>query len=94
MQPEPDTWFAGVHLWDGLVFGSIYQGAIWFLFGCGSQLNHQGTAGFSPCFHLPGFHLSHNQNPVLKWSTQNHVKNSEGYFWLGLPLTNLHLAGF
>ena len=42
-------------------------------------------------------HLSHNQNPVLKWSTQNHVKNSEGgrsYFWLGLSLANLHLPGF
>ena len=23
--------------------------------GHGSKLNHQGTAGFSPCFHLPGF---------------------------------------
>ena len=22
-----------------------------------SKLNHQGTAGFSPCFHLPGFHF-------------------------------------
>ena len=40
---------------------------------------------------------SHNQNPVLKWSTQNHVKRKEGgrnYFGLGLPLTNLHLPGF
>ena len=27
--------------------------------GYGSQLNHQGTAGFSPWFHLPGFHLGH-----------------------------------
>ena len=25
--------------------------------GCGSKLDHQGTAGFSPCFHLPGFHF-------------------------------------
>ena len=34
--------------------------------------------------------------PVLKWSAQNQVKNSEGgrdYFWLGLPL-NLHFPGF
>ena len=23
--------------------------------GYGSKLNHQGTAGFSPCFHLPGY---------------------------------------
>ena len=34
--------------------------------GYGSKLNHQGTAGFSPCFHLPGFHfgyifLTHSQ---------------------------------
>ena len=42
-------------------------------------------------------HLSHNQNPVLKWSTQNNVKNEEGgrrgYLCLGLSLTNLHLRG-
>ena len=40
--------------------------------------------------------LSHNQNTVLKWSTQNHVKNEEGgrsYLWLGLSLTNFHLPG-
>ena len=23
------------------------------------KLNHQGTTGFSPCFHLPGFHLGY-----------------------------------
>ena len=23
----------------------------------GSKLSHQGTAGFCPCFHLPGFHF-------------------------------------
>ena len=37
--------------------------------------------------------MSHNQSPVLKWSTQNHVKNQEGgrsYLWLGLSPTNLH----
>ena len=28
-------------------------------YGYGTQLNHQGTAGFSPCFHLPGFHLGY-----------------------------------
>ena len=42
-------------------------------------------------------HQSQIQNPVLKWSTQNHVKNLEGgrsYFWLGSSLTNLHLPGF
>ena len=37
--------------------------------GCGSKLNHQGTAGFShsPWFHLPGLHFeylsTHTQNP-------------------------------
>ena len=25
----------------------------------GSKLNHQGTAGFGPCFHLPGFHFGY-----------------------------------
>ena len=25
--------------------------------GYGSKLSHQGTAGFSPCFHLPGFYI-------------------------------------
>ena len=28
-------------------------------FGYGSKLNHQGTAGLSPCFHLPGFHFGY-----------------------------------
>ena len=27
----------------GVVFGSIYQGSIGFLFGCGSKSNHQGV---------------------------------------------------
>ena len=37
--------------------------------------------------------MSHNQNPVLKWSTQNHVNSEGGYpqLWLGLSLANLHL---
>ena len=26
-------------------------------YGCGSILSHQGTAYFSPCVHLPGFHF-------------------------------------
>ena len=26
------------------------------------------------------FEVSHNQNPVLRWLTQNHVKHSEGGF--------------
>ena len=28
-------------------------------YGCGSKINHYGTAGFSPCFHLPGFHFGY-----------------------------------
>ena len=41
----------------------------------------------------PHEQMSHNQNPVLKRLTQNHVKKQEGgrYLWLGLPLTRLHL---
>ena len=27
--------------------------------GCRSTSNHQETTGFSPCFHLPGFHLGY-----------------------------------
>ena len=39
--------------------------------------------------------MSRNQNPVLLWSTQNHVQNYEGgRNGRGLPLTNLHLPGF
>ena len=39
--------------------------------------------------------MSHNQNPVLKWSTQNHasrIKQADirSYLRLGLSLTNLH----
>ena len=39
---------------------------IWGTSGYGSKLIHQGTADFSPCFHLPGFHfgylfLTHSQ---------------------------------
>ena len=42
--------------------------------------------------------VSHNQSPVLKWSTQNHasrIKKADirSYLWLGLSLTNLHLPG-
>ena len=35
--------------------------------GCGSKLNHQGTAGCSPCFLLPGFHFGY---PFL---THSHI---------------------
>ena len=61
--------------------------------------NKSHILGLSASNHLPtSFSTSESlaQNPVVKWSTQNHVKNSDGggnYFWLGLPLTNLHLPG-
>ena len=40
--------------------------------------------------------MSHNRNPVLRWSTQNHasrIKKADirNYFWLGASLANLHL---
>ena len=28
-------------------------------YGYGSKLSHQGTAGFGPCVHLPGFHFGY-----------------------------------
>ena len=48
-------------------------------------------------FFVWGCHMSHNQNPVLNWSTQGHVKNLEGgrsYFWLGSSLTSFICPGF
>ena len=38
-------------------------------YGYGSKLHHQGTAGFGPCFHLPGFHFGNlflTHSPVEK----------------------------
>ena len=29
------------------------------LSGCGSKFKHQGITGFSPWFHLPGFHFAY-----------------------------------
>ena len=50
---------------------------------------------FAPVGMIVCPYMRHNQNPVLKRSTQNHEKNEGGIlqncFWLGLPLTNLHL---
>ena len=43
----------------------------------GSKLNHQRTTGFSPCFHLPGFHfgvtlfLTHSRISTFKAQTTN-----------------------
>ena len=39
-----------------------------FIFGYGSKLKHQGTAGCCPCFHLPGFHFG-----VTLFFTHSHV---------------------
>ena len=64
------------------------------------QYHQRGRQNENRHFRGPRFlrqtHMSHNQNLVLKWSTQNHasrIKKAEfrNYFWLGLPLTNLHL---
>ena len=44
-------------------------------------------------------HMSHNQNPVSKWSTYNHVNNLEGgrsYLAVGqnpVPLINIKIGG-
>ena len=48
--------------------------------GYGSKLNHRGIAGFSPCFHLPGFHfgypfLPHSQISAPK-QTRRHAPPS------------------
>ena len=68
------------HFWEGPHVARVSHTPIW------------GGKNMAP-------EVSHNQNPVLEWSTQNNVKTQEGghfhnYFWLGLPLTNLHLPGF
>ena len=43
-------------------------------------------------------HESLAQNPVLKWSTQNHVRiqkaDIHSYLWVGISLTTLHLPRF
>lgn len=55
---------------------------------CGS-LKHP-----SPCFNAP---MSHNQNPILRWSTQSHGKSSKGgraIFVAGIVRTTLQLPGF
>ena len=48
----------------------------------------------SPTPPPPSTHPSHNQNPVLRWSTLSHVKNYGGgrsYLRLGSSLIHLHL---
>ena len=43
-----------------------------WLFGYWSKLNHQGTAGFCPWFHLPGLHLGY------LFLTHSHLNTVEG----------------
>ena len=43
------------HLTSMAFVPCIAGGSCLHKYGHGSKLNHQGTAGFSPCFHLPGF---------------------------------------
>ena len=47
--------------------------------GYGSKLNHQGTAGFGPFFHLPGFHfgypcLTHSLRAVSGFGHESHSR--------------------
>ena len=44
---------------SGIPFESWLEQAYFVKHGYGSKLNHQGTTGFGPCFHLPGFHLGY-----------------------------------
>ena len=41
--------------------------------GMGQILNHQGTAGFSPCFHLPGFRFGYlfSTHSLVAMSTES-----------------------
>ena len=48
------------------------------LYGCGSTLNHQGTADFSPCFHLPGFHFGY------LFLTHSRITCFFGLLWVAL----------
>ena len=66
---------------------------------CIHSLTDSVASSLAPCPNAnldtpPLSHMSHKQNPVLKWSTQNHasrIKKADlrSYFWLGLSL-NLH----
>ena len=42
-----------------LQFEQFKQGVDPTQYGHGSKLSHQGTAGFGPCFCLPGFHFGY-----------------------------------
>ena len=63
--------------------------------GYGSKSNHQATAGFSPCFHLPGVTLlltySQVGKPFLDGCTERTVAQPQGLcltpapqVWIGL----------
>ena len=57
---------------------------IHYIYGYGSKFFHQGTAGFSPCFHLPEFHvgyqlLTHSNNYIYIYAQY------PGHFVLFLP---------
>ena len=50
--------------------------------GYGSNLNQQGTTGFSPCFHLPGFHfgdlfLTHVPSPKSPFEVRRSPQSPE-----------------
>ena len=54
-------WSGAENMKDGNRSGmASFTRSLWdSLFGCGSILNHRGTADFSPCVHLPGFHFGY-----------------------------------
>ena len=50
----------GSKIRQGQQVGCPLSGQLWISsLGSGSKLNHQGTTGFSPWFHLPGFHFGY-----------------------------------
>ena len=67
--------------------------------GYGSKVNHQGTADFGPCFHLPGFHLgylflTHSQEGPCIHEGELVVSFSCDSFWVSdRPLICCHLFG-
>ena len=72
--------------------------------GIASYSGNLASAAYGPCksvlqewiSELTAAHMSHNQHLVLKWSTQNHVQNSEGgrsYGW-DCPLLTFIYPGF
>ena len=67
-----------VHDVSHKVKAADHSGSLSATFGYGSKLNHQGTAGFSLWFHLPGLHfgyavLTHNQFPSTRAEVRHYV---------------------